>query len=721
MHWWFSGLAGDNTAVVRHTVFFRSRIQSRGPVIAAQLPRLFPLEFARATNGYIYMASGVSSVIKWDGLSHQVKTAGVEAPETAVTLEATGSGTITGSYQAYLRYVDEDGNVSNLSPVSETVVASDVGKIVYTDVETPSQDKVLRRQILRNTAGQFLTFYVDVDTTDTFSTTFESTLTDADLRNQTAQPLFDPSLATQLANRFGVPPADKPLIAYYQNRLWLYGDIEYAVGNIQVTNGSATVTGIGTEWMDGLAGRFLYVNGSDVEYEIESVDEEAQTITLTAEYKGTTNKFALYSIQSDIIVRNQLAFSEPGQFDAWPAAQTMEVASSDDIDDIPTALISTQSFLYICQRRHTYRLSFLHDPFVDGGIFLSARRGVINNRCWQNVDGFVYMMDDRGVYRFDGSDQVEEVSLPVQDLFYFDKEPGGIRINWEAARFFHSSHDRNDSTIRWFVALSGQRLPRHALCFNYVSPQFWLEEYPWPIGDSCLLKTVNPVPVGAGKGGDTFAFGVGTLDQVLARDGDTRGNVVSAGLRTVVVDSSLTLPGSANLVGAMVSIVSGRGKGQSQRIASVSGQTITVLRPWATRPDSTSVFQLGAVSWRWKSHWARWLIDETTNTRRVTAGFKPNAHASTMDMRVYRDYSETPLEWSIDWPVGASDGSGITTKAGDPDAVIDLTQDRGFSYLTLDGFKEYNRWRKDLVAIELGGFSSEDRSVIYEVNLEGAR
>lgn len=719
MFFWFGGASTVLPQRIEQTLYHRSRFTSRSQYIASGLPFGFPLEFARATNGYIYMASGVSPVIKWNGLTHQVASAGVIAPENAVVLTATGEGTITGNYQAYVRFVDDDGNFSNLSPVSNTLVADSNDRVTYSNLDVPQEDKSRRRQILRNTSGQLLTFYVDIDTTDIFSTSLVSTRTDDSLRNQEAQPLFDQNLSLQLANRYGVPPADKPLIAYYQNRLWLYGDIEYAVGSVQVTNGSTTVTGIGTQWTTGLEDRFLYVKDSDRAYLISSVDETAQTLTLDETWKGGTDKFAEYAIRSTVVVRNQLNYSEPGQFDAWPATQSLDVASSDDIDDQPTALISTQSFLYICQRRHTYRLSFLQDPIVDGGIFLSARRGCLNNRCWQNVDGFVFMLDDRGVYKFDGSDRVDDISNPIQDLFYFDRDEGELRINWDAARYFHCVHDRNDATLRWFVAFSGERLPRHALCFNYSTPQWWLEEYPWPVGDSTLLKFVNPLPVVAGPGGQCHAVGVGTLDQVLVQDGNTRGSVVSAGTRSITVDSALVLPVD-NMVGSFVTIVSGRGKGASQRITVVNGQTICVLRPWKVEPDSTSVFQVGAIPWSWQGHWARWNQSEGEVTRRVTASFEPVLKENTFDMRIYRDRSKTPVEWTLTWPPTSAEGSGMTTTQGDADAVVDMTQEKGFSYLTLDSFKEYNRWRLDLVSLEMRGYSGEETVKIFEVNLEGA-
>jgi hypothetical protein len=717
MLWWMMN-SSANALRISHTLKMRQTFAGQGPSIQSRLPKNYPVEFARTPDGYIYMASGLSGVTKWDGLSLQSSISGIIAPSTAVSLSFSGSGgSISGRYQAYVRFLDRDGNVSNLSPLSSIVSARSATTVNYTNVAVSTEPHVTKRQILRNTDGQFLTFYVDVETSNLFQTSFTSTRTDGNLQLQEPVPLFDQDLSQNISNYHSPPPDDKPFISFYQNRLFGYGQVDYSEGNAQVTNGSATVTIIGGDLTSSMADRLLYIDGADVYYTIDSVDTTAGTLTLSESYRGETNKWAAYTITPDPDRRHLLCYSEAGQFDSWRTNQNIVVASSDDIDDEPTGLVSTQSFLFVLQRRHIYRLTYLEDPILDGGIFLSARRGCVNNRCWVTVDGFIYLLDDRGVYRFDGSDSVEDISPPIQDLFYFDRPEGERRINWDASRFFHASHDRNDSTIRWFVAFSGSRYPRHALCFNYITPQWWIEEYPWPLGDSTLLKSANPIPIVASAAHRVFALGVGTLDHLSSDAGATLVQADFGGIRSVTIRTSYSMP--ASLVGVPIAVTSGRGKHQTRIITNVSGQQLFVDRPWSEKPDSTSWCKLGGIGYKWKSHWIRWAPSEVQLTRRITSSFRP-VGSTTMDLRVYEDYSEDPADWALSWPVNANEGSGVSTEKGSPDAVFDLSLPRGFAYLQMDDMKEGSVWKKEMLSAEIRGFSGSGTIRIYSIDVEGA-
>lgn len=718
MFWWL--LLGNSRALrINQSLRMRQRPQMQGPAINSGLPREHPIEFARTPDGYMYFATGLDEVTKWDGLTPQVEISGVLGPTTGPTLTFSGTdGAITGDYQAYVRFLDAAGNVSNLSPApTEVVTADEATTANYSNVPVPTEGNVTTRQILRNTAGQFLVFYVDIETNNLFETEFSSTRTDEDLRLQEPVALFDSDLNLNIANFHDVPPDDKPYISFYQNRLWLYGFIEYSEGNAQVTTGSTTVTIIGGRITDEFVDRLLYVDESDRSYLITDVDEVAQTLTIDSAYAGATDLWASYTVTPNRNRRHLLCYSEPGQFDSWRSEQNITIASSDDIDDVGTGLVSTQSFLFILQRRHIYRLTYFRDPTIDGGIFLSARRGCVNNRCWISVDGFIYMLDDRGVYKFNGGDDVEEVTPPIQDIFYFDRPEGERRINWDAARLFHANHDRNDATLRWFVAFSGSKIPRHAICYNYVTPQWWIEEYPWPIGDSSLLKGVNPIPVTASEAHRTFAVGIGTLDNLDQADGDTLVQATSGGIRSITIDTDYTLPG--DLDGVPIGITAGKGKHQTRNIVSVSGQEIFVDRPWDIKPDATSWARIGAIPYRWRSHWLRWNPTETEETRRITLSYRPSPDA-TVDLRLFEDYSEDPTTQHLTWPINENAGSGVTTEKDDPNAVMDLSLDKGFSYLSLDSMREYGVWRKEVFAAELRGYSADKAVRVYAIDVEGA-
>ena len=207
--------------------------------------------FQESDSGLLYAVNGFDPMIRWDGRTSQVELAGIVAPTTAPVLSGSGVGGIVGTYTSYVRFLDRFGFVSNLSPISNTFVASSSGAtgnitgatfaapivitspahglatgdivlvsgvggntsangqwsatvvdaddfsldgssgndtytgsgtwlagisaITYTNIPVPTDPKVVRRQILRNTDGEASVYYVDIDTTNLTSTTFTST------------------------------------------------------------------------------------------------------------------------------------------------------------------------------------------------------------------------------------------------------------------------------------------------------------------------------------------------------------------------------------------------------------------------------------------------------------------------------------------------------------------------------------------------------------------
>jgi hypothetical protein len=496
-----------------------------------------PNDFCELPDGKLLIVDGFGSMLRWDGFSPEAEPAGVPKPATKPTLTASGRGNIVGNYTAYVRYLDADGLLSDLSPVSTQITATGSGpfavenatnntpivvkhtahglangaivkitgaqgndaangvwaitvvdanqfsldesagngpyfagtatyttgasKIVYTGVAAPDDPRVTRRQILRNTDGQAITYYVDIDTTDLTSTTFTSFKPDTLLQTQPAQPVLS-STGADLANLYGVPPNDRPFVVFHLGRAFGAGVIEYTEGAVAATFGSKVVTGIATEWNSSVVNRFLYTVGGDKPYLITACDTDAQTITLDTPYQGNTDPYAGYAIRPAQSAGRLLVYSEAGLPEAWPAVNAQEIP--EDSDQV-TGLLVKGSFLYTMERRRIRKFTYQKDPATDGFLFLGATRGCINHRCVAMVEDTAYMLDEDGVHAFDAGKSNATLSSPVQTLF----RATGLktRINWAASRYFHAVHDPATETIRWFVNLSGQYLPRHCLCYAY--------------------------------------------------------------------------------------------------------------------------------------------------------------------------------------------------------------------------------------------------------------
>lgn len=696
-------------------LLMRSRARINTGSIATKMDADCPVTWAETPSGLLVFANGINPVRFWDGLSFQSVELGVPAPTTAISLQVAPGGSLAGTYTAFQRWLDKDGNPSNLSPVSNSVTFSGGATIIYDQVQAPTDLRVTRRQILRNTDGQADTYYVDIDTTDLGSTQFTSTKTDAQLSNVTVDlqvALFDVE-GDSLANRFGVPPSHKRSVVHHNDRMFLAVECPYKRGHVEATHGSATIQGIGTNWPSTFVGRKINIVGADRTYEITAVDTTLQQVTISQPYASATDKFLPYTIRAAPAERRLVYFSGAGMPHAWKA--TDAISLQEDGDEL-TGMFVMGTFIYLVERRHIYRFTFKNDPLVDGYAFLSAHRGALSQRVVVVVDDTAYMMDDRGIHAFLNDERSEPISSPINDMF----RPGGsgLKVNLTGKDLFHAAHFPSQEVIRWFVTLEGTRFPRHALCYSYVRRHWWIEEYPHRVTASCVATLEVPRTLVGTERTSVSVLESDTLDYTDADQGTVRGQVDSATPFTIV-DNQASFA-SSGLVGAPLAIVSGRGKGQVNTITAVSSFTIHLKYAWQELPSSSgddqSTYQIGGIPWRWKSGNLRWLEDEMEVVRGVELIFEPKTTEGSFDVLMFEDNARDP---NIMGETRETDG--VKTIRGEPETVIDETIERGYARMRRSDSSEVNVQDSETVTVELAGFSNEERTVVNSVRIEGAR
>jgi hypothetical protein len=671
---------------------------------------IFSPSMITTAEGLLFMASGMEAMIKWNGLKSTFVTVGVIAPTGTPVISSSGAGSLTGTYYIYVRFVDEDGNLSNLSPISTVHTASGAGQFNFSSIPVSSESKVTKRQILRNTDGQTTTFYVDVEINDNSTTTATSTKNDSTLAAQTEVPLLLPDGAAN-ANIYGVPPNYKSVIVHHLGRIFACVEPEYTEGCVQVTNGSTTVTGIGTAFTSALANRYLYVAGATKNYQISSVDTTNQTLTLTSSYTDSTNKFAIYGIRPAPAERRLVYWSGANLPEAWQATDAAQIR--EDGDEF-TGMTTITQYLYIFERRHIYRLSCCNDPVADAGVFLVEYRGCVNNRCCQVVEQVAYMLDEQGIHAFDGN-RSEPLSGQIQGLFE-DGMEGDYRINWQAKRYFHCSHYPAQETIRWFVSMGGDYLPQHAIAYSYRDNRFWIEEFPYPVGSasSGLLQDRYQVYLSS-SGNRVFAMWIGSLDVADGSAGTVYGTATGSGLFSLT-DSQAKFA-SSGLVGAPLWIVDGNGKGQRRTIVAVSGTTLTIKEPWLDLPNTTSIYQIGGIYWRYKTGAYRFIRKDVNNPRRLEVITKPLDNSALMNMRIYLNRSESPVTWNADYQL--DDGQRVSSVKDSSDVECDLTKASGFFQMRIDGHRDHYLDAARYLELELNGVTNKDAQEVRSITIDG--
>lgn len=583
-----------------------------------------------------------------------------------------------------------------------------VTTIAYSGVELPTDPRVVRRQILRNLDGDMSVYYVDIDTTDLASDTFFSESSDEQLSAGEPVPILYRDESPH-ANRYGVPPSHKLALVAHLGRIFAAGEVTYDRGSCVTAFNTPVVQGVGTQWRRTFAGRLLYVVGAASSYEILAVDEDAQTLTLTEPFGDPVPPIADYAIRPAPGERRLIYYSEPSLPESWPAWNA--IGLPEDGDEI-TGLMVKGSFLYILERRNIYKFSFQEDPSADGWCFLSTRRGCLNHRCQVDAEDDTYFLDDTGIHKFDGQNS-EAISQPIQQLFQQGVGIGPLQVDWSAdQRLWHAAHDPVRDTIRWFVAMSGWREPRHAICYDYRRERWWLEEYPWPIHSSTIGTIGYRRSIAGSISRRVICLSEGTLDG-LERGLAQRGAVGAAGPLALIDPSAGFTP---DLAGVPVQIVAGKGAGQARLVVSATPTRLGLDRPWRIIPDATSTYQLGGVPWVWRSGWYAVTPDETENPRDLDLVYEPVRRPTTVDAQLFYDHAHRPRVWSIDT---AQDG--VTTAAGDPTIQFAINTPRGFSRQRLAGHADPYAYGDQFVSVRLAGVQATEPVQVYSVILRGAQ
>lgn len=690
----------------------------------------FPPCFCRTHDGKLIITDGINPGKIWGGVATSLDALGITAPAAAPTVATPVGGAATaGDYDIAFRYKTADGEYSSISPIrTVTAVAND--QFSYSDLTASSDSRVTKIQVLRTVADDELIYYLDIEI-DNGTTTGSSTKSDdtlADLDN--AYPLTNGD-GTENLTRQGIPET-KAFFKAANDRYLSYGDVDYDIGHVEVTNGSASVQGRGTQWTSEMAlddivnsvrvGRRMYFNGHTTEYTISSINTTTQVITLTANYGGSTSLFQGYTIRRNKLERAKIRYS--------PVAEPMSQRPLDSLLPIEEVVGYTGGFTirgshYVCEARRLWqvypaamqgRSSANNKPGL--GMKHVASRGCVNDRSWVLMEDLCFLLDHEGCWVTDGNG-AEPISAPIQDYW------ANGRINFEASKWFFASFDPAAELIRWHVSLGDAYFPTTCLAYNYRRKQWQgTEEYVWGFGSSVMAEIGGAMrPLYGGPYGK-FYTRQGTLDGCTERT--IRGGVTAASLLTLTDASSDAVIPTASVVGTPLAIVAGRGKGQVRRITAYSAGVFEVWPPWDTVPSATtdpSTYQVGGIPWSFKTGVMEFPpLDSTRTTRQYVVVTEPTVNEASLDIRTYLDHAATPENYVA----YEDDGLGVTTEKDKPDATLTLKRVRsrtalfsGRGYKRLDGLTMGRNNEGRYIQTELRGMQGMDAIKVYEVTLEG--
>ena len=656
-------------------------------------------------------------------------TATATATQTALTdlsnigaSDATATG---GSLNTLPIEVEFKGSLASTN-VSEMTVTNNVTGggwargaqyLTYTNIQAPSDRRVVSRQILRNKFGDATVFYVDVDTTDLTSTQFTSYKTDEELT--TAVALQDSNGNDLNVVRRGEPPNTKRAIASFLNRLFLAVNHRNVLGELTVTASSTTITGEDAFFRTVFDARTVYPQGTSntKAYVIDSLSVPNQTVTTTVAYNGTTANGVTYGIEQAEPDDLVLYYSEIDDPEWWNALSGLTIAREKQDGEMTGLLPLATSMLILFENRSS-KLTFRTSPLLssapetggDGRVIQASARGCVNHRCAVKAGPVACLMDYQGCYLYDDT-SVTEISDQIAPMF----SPGHEwSIYWEAKESFHAVYDQENVTVRWFVVIGDGQYPRHAICYHLDRKKWWIEKFPWPVTSSCVGRLGTRYVMFYGSTARRLFVATEHLDGAdinVNRNATLRGTVTSSGPFTLT-DSTAAF--SSSLVNSPVSIVSGKGARQQNIIVSNTATKITLLRPWLIAPDTTSTYQVGSVDWQWTSSMMKLATKGSEMLRGVQVTFTPTERASTIVLRTYGDFAATADVFSADY-----DSDGVTTTNDSDEVKLDLTHSTGFVEISSDSFYAGRGTHRRYLTIELNGATNGEPQRVAEIDVLG--
>lgn len=689
-----------------------------------------PLTFCRLPKGDTLYTNGLDSVKRWDGYSSSVENAGIPRAGTTRTVTYT-SFTITTTYKSWyaVQYLDDENLPGSFSTLG-SFTAYSFTSIRYMGVPTSTDSRVTKRRIWRSSSGQNITLYLDKEVNDNTTTIVTSIKTDASLIISTDQRILNPD-GSLAARRFGIPPADKEVVLFHQDRTFFVVDAKYTDGHLVLTQNQKTFTVVGGKLTSKMVGRKVHVKGATRAYTFNTFISTVSGV-LNPAWAGSTDSFAPYSIELSTERKNIVDISEPNEPEAVPTVNGVRPQVDGAILDTQTGAMQLGSFLYILCQRHLYRWNFLADPDEDGAIFLAANRGCVNQRCQCRAEDVSYLMDRQGIYRFDGG-SVDPLTFPIQDFFRLDTNPDDTKVRWERAKWFHCAYYPGEDVVRFFVCLDGSAYPRHAIAIHHRTRDLWVEQYPWQVGASVPIPIHGRHRLLLGTEREKIhLYGEGTLDGP-SNPIQARLAVSSATLKTVTLPTGKWT--DSDMVGCEIQICAGQGKGQTRKIVSAASSTglVTVDSPWLTLPHGTSgtnpsTAQLCGVSWRYKTGVLRYRPDPSESYRKYTVEFDVTDNPASFDIRRYENRSKTPTNNAMAVNVSANVDGVLNT----PDHEVDMKSsisvasnapfdNDGVAWMRDDNRQDERGPTTRYVAVELRGFQNADAVTIHALRYDGAK
>jgi hypothetical protein len=664
-------------------------------------------------NGKSVLTNGLEAVRKYNPVTSQLLPLVLRPFRGAITLADHAAGALDAGTYVYriVPYNINEDEEGEAFPDEEDVAAFEItlpaGRQVRINRAGLTRDnaETTHWRIYRTIAGGSWPALARVATVLWATATYDDNVADDDLDQ--ANEGLDVTIQV---------PMPKPFICTHGDRLFMWGDVPYSVGQVTLTNGDATVTPIGGAVFGfHLLGKQFHAGTDGRAYTIDSYDPATGTIELNAVYAGASGN-SDYRICGD---PDTLIWTEPGYEHKWPALNNAPVQSKEN--DKAAGVMSAFGHLVCAKSTRAYAFHFDNNPAIPYSRVspLSRQYGTVSHRSMVSINntptflsrtavcqernGVVSISNELGDYIKDNllldSNGTQQMACAVhlsrrgQYICFF---PDKDAVNYGDAD--HPMYACNQAVV-----------------WHYLDNKFSIWKFDVPITCAEIGKDTDgeEVVILGDANGYVWEFPYGDLDGPPA--GSTYSGTVTQYVDATpcaIVDDDAVFPTSGlGLAGMAVYIYEGTGAGQVALI-DTNGSDMLILRDcFETPPDETSKYYIGSIRARYKTGWMDYgTVDREKKLDYAHLIFKQND--SELQFNVYEDFGATPVDLADKnprTPVADRTDHGLVNMSGDD---TDSEHPRGRKRIFLGGV------RRTHVALELEDDRPNNPWTIYDLAVD---
>ena len=259
------------------------------------------------------------------------------------------------------------------------------------------------------------------------------------------------------------------------------------------------------------------------------------------------------------------------------------------------------------------------------------------------------------------------------------------------------------------------RYPRHALCYNYKTNAWWVEEFSTPIMSSCQDFNVASSTCFLGTNNNRILrYPFGNLDGLDSSLSSVSGTVTASS--HMWVEDSLVNFEKAECVNNPVGIRTASGKSIYRIVRKAVGSRIYLDRPIIERIGAAE-YTLGSMPWVFRTGNYRMDGNDKNIVRNLEVDFQPTSLSSQFNVKFYRDRSNQKL--SFKKPYRKQSDQEFYVSDDGLSLVGNFNKELGSLRQRFDTHRESSVDGVKYLSIEVDGLTTDSEETIYGIRLEG--